>query len=184
MYSPVICLAVFRLTLRISGQSVTVRSFEPSISKHEAGLFFSRPLHYHNTNILTRQQMNFFPVFDWTLGHENVLALDVWLHSFLAFGSGWTWARPDHCTVSEEGPQCPLDMWLCEPELFWTPKWGLIALGPCDRASRAKYEERKTNKMKQSYVYYQLLSQCVSGIIMPIFMRMDCFNDRNFSKHK
>ena len=64
MYSPVICLAVFRLTLRISGQSVTVRSFEPSISKHEAGLFFSRPLHYHNTNILTRQQMNFFPVFD------------------------------------------------------------------------------------------------------------------------
>ena len=43
------------------------------------------------------------------------------------------------------------------------------ALGSCDRASRAKYEERKTNKMQQLDVYYQLLSQHVSGIIMPIF---------------
>ena len=35
------------------------------------------------------------------------------------------------------------------------------------------YEERekKTNKMQQSDVYYQLLSQHVSGIIMPIFRR-------------
>jgi len=29
--------------------------------------------------------------------------------------------------------------------------------------------EKKTNKMQQSDVYYQLLSQHVSGIIMPIF---------------
>ena len=29
----------------------------------------------------------------------------------------------------------------------------------------------KTNKMQQSDVYYQLLSQHVSGIIMPIFRR-------------
>ena len=34
------------------------------------------------------------------------------------------------------------------------------------------YEEReKTNKMQQLDVYYQLLSQHVSGIIMPIFRR-------------
>ena len=31
--------------------------------------------------------------------------------------------------------------------------------------------EEKTNKMQQSDVYYQLLSQHVSGIIMPIFRR-------------
>ena len=35
----------------------------------------------------------------------------------------------------------------------------------------AKYEERKPNKMQQSDVYYKLLSQHVSGIIMPIFRR-------------
>jgi len=35
-----------------------------------------------------------------------------------------------------------------------------------------KCEEReKTNKMQKSDVYYQLLSQHVSGIIMPIFTR-------------
>ena len=48
----------------------------------------------------------------------------------------------------------------------------LLALGFCDRASWANCEERereKTNKMKQSDIYYQLLSQNVSGIIMPIF---------------
>jgi len=32
-------------------------------------------------------------------------------------------------------------------------------------------EREKTNKMQQSDVYYQLLSQYVSGIIMPIFRR-------------
>jgi len=31
--------------------------------------------------------------------------------------------------------------------------------------------EKKTNKMQQSDVYYQLLSRHVSGIIMPIFSR-------------
>ena len=31
------------------------------------------------------------------------------------------------------------------------------------------YEERKTNKMQQLDVYYKLLFQHVSGIIMPIF---------------
>ena len=31
--------------------------------------------------------------------------------------------------------------------------------------------EKKTNKMLQLEVYYQLLSQYVSGIIMPIFRR-------------
>jgi len=46
------------------------------------------------------------------------------------------------------------------------------ALGSCDRASWAKCEDsEKTNKMQQSDVYYQLLSQHVSGIIMPIFGR-------------
>jgi len=45
-------------------------------------------------------------------------------------------------------------------------------IGSCDRASWAKCEEReKTNKMQQSDVYYQLLSQHVSGIIMPNFRR-------------
>ena len=29
-----------------------------------------------------------------------------------------------------------------------------VVLGSCDRASRAKYEERKTNKMQQLDVYY------------------------------
>jgi hypothetical protein len=50
---------------------------------------------------------------------------------------------------------------------------GIIpVLGSCDRASLAKCEEReKTNKMQQSDVYHQLLSQHVSGIIMPIFSR-------------
>ena len=32
-------------------------------------------------------------------------------------------------------------------------------------------EREKTNKMQQSDVYYQLLSQHVSGNIMPIFRR-------------
>ena len=32
-------------------------------------------------------------------------------------------------------------------------------------------KKEKTNKMQQSDVYYQLLSQHVSGIIMPIFRR-------------
>jgi len=32
-------------------------------------------------------------------------------------------------------------------------------------------EREKTNKLQQSNVYYQLLSQHVSGIIMPIFRR-------------
>jgi len=32
-------------------------------------------------------------------------------------------------------------------------------------------KREKTNKMQQSDVYYQLLSQHVSGIIMPIFRR-------------
>ena len=32
-------------------------------------------------------------------------------------------------------------------------------------------ERKKTNKMQQSDVYYQLVSQHVSGIIMPIFRR-------------
>jgi len=45
-------------------------------------------------------------------------------------------------------------------------------LGSCDRASWAKCEEReKTNKMQQLDVYYYLLSQHVSGIIMPFFRR-------------
>ena len=47
-----------------------------------------------------------------------------------------------------------------------------LALGFCDRASWAKCEEReKTKKMQQLDVYYQLLSQHVSGIIMSIFRR-------------
>ena len=33
-------------------------------------------------------------------------------------------------------------------------------------------KKEKTNKMQQSDVYYQLLSQDVSGIIMPIFRRI------------
>jgi hypothetical protein len=32
-------------------------------------------------------------------------------------------------------------------------------------------KREKTNKMQQSDVYYQLLSQHVSGIVMPIFRR-------------
>jgi len=33
------------------------------------------------------------------------------------------------------------------------------------------FEEKETKKMQQSEVYYQFLSQHVSGIIMPIFRR-------------
>ena len=47
-----------------------------------------------------------------------------------------------------------------------------LDLGSCDRASWAKCEEiEKTNKMQQLDVCNQLLSQHVSGIIMPIFRR-------------
>jgi len=35
----------------------------------------------------------------------------------------------------------------------------------------SKYEERKPNKMQQLDVYYYILSQHASGIIMPIFRR-------------
>ena len=38
-------------------------------------------------------------------------------------------------------------------------------------AKHSRNRERKTNKMQQSDVYYQLLSQHVSGIIMPTFRR-------------
>jgi hypothetical protein len=38
--------------------------------------------------------------------------------------------------------------------------------------TKEMFEEReKTNKMQQSDVYYQLLFQHVSGIIMPIFRK-------------
>jgi len=60
-------------------------------------------------------------------------------------------------------------------------KWH--SLGSCDRASWAKCEdrerERETNKMQQLDVYYQLLSQHVSGIIMPIFRRTNCYYEHN-----
>jgi len=47
------------------------------------------------------------------------------------------------------------------------PRICLQILGSCDRASWAKCAEReKTNKMQQLDVYYQLLSQHVSGIMM------------------
>ena len=42
------------------------------------------------------------------------------------------------------------------------------SLALCEDRER---ERKKTNKMQQSDVYYQLLSQHVSGIIMPIFRR-------------
>ena len=45
------------------------------------------------------------------------------------------------------------------------------ALGSYDRASWANYDDRKTNKMQQLNIYYELLSQHVSDIIMPIFRR-------------
>jgi hypothetical protein len=45
------------------------------------------------------------------------------------------------------------------------------SLGSCDNVSRAKFEERKPNKMQQLDVYYYFLSQHVTGIIMPIFSR-------------
>ena len=41
---------------------------------------------------------------------------------------------------------------------------GHIEISDCE-------EREKTDKMQQSDVYYQLLSQHVSGIIMPIFRR-------------
>ena len=48
----------------------------------------------------------------------------------------------------------------------------LNALGSCDRTSWAKCEEiEKTNKIQQLDVYYQLLSQHVSGITMLVFRR-------------
>ena len=39
------------------------------------------------------------------------------------------------------------------------------------RREQSVKREKKTNKMQQSDVYYQLLSQHVSGIIIPIFRR-------------
>ena len=59
----------------------------------------------------------------------------------------------------------------------WRSIWSVLC--SCDHASWAKREEREnTNEMQQfrcllstSGVYYQLLSQHVSGIIMPIIRR-------------
>ena len=39
------------------------------------------------------------------------------------------------------------------------------------QTDRQTVKREKTNKMQQSNVYYQLLSQHVSGIILPIFRR-------------
>ena len=47
----------------------------------------------------------------------------------------------------------------------------LLALCSCDRASWTKCEERIPTRCNNSDVYYQLLSQHVSGIIMPIIGR-------------
>ena len=50
--------------------------------------------------------------------------------------------------------------WLCERTYeeirkhFWITTVKQRVLGSCDRASWAKYEERKTNKMQQLDVYY------------------------------
>ena len=47
----------------------------------------------------------------------------------------------------------------------------LEALGPVTVHLEQSVKREKTNKMQQLDVYYQLLSQHVSGIIMPIFRR-------------
>jgi hypothetical protein len=39
------------------------------------------------------------------------------------------------------------------------------------KREKTKTMREKTKNMQQSDAYYQLLSQCVSGIIMPIFRR-------------
>ena len=48
----------------------------------------------------------------------------------------------------------------------------IFVLGSCDRASRAKFDEGGEPTRCNNYVLFnQLLSQHVSGIIMPIFRR-------------
>jgi hypothetical protein len=59
------------------------------------------------------------------------------------------------------------------PELLDGSRTGLVAEArrkflPFLR-TEALFEERKTNKIQQLDVYYNLLSQHVSGIVMPIF---------------
>jgi len=46
-----------------------------------------------------------------------------------------------------------------------------ICRGVFNILKRLSLKTEKTNKMQQSDVYYQLLSQHVSGIIMPIFRK-------------
>jgi len=46
-----------------------------------------------------------------------------------------------------------------------------VKCSPVENTRRGIVMREKTNKMQQSGVYYQLLSQHVSGIIMPIFRR-------------
>ena len=71
----------------------------------------------------------------------------------------------DKPTAKRSGFSHPSLLWEVSETCLWT-------LGSCDRASWAKCKEReKTNKMQQSDVHYQLLSQHVSGIIMPILRR-------------
>jgi hypothetical protein len=47
----------------------------------------------------------------------------------------------------------------------------VILLVPVTVHREQSVKREKTNKMQESDVYYQLLSQHVSGIIMPIFRR-------------
>ena len=54
--------------------------------------------------------------------------------------------------------------------MFWVPV-------TVHREQSVKREE--SNKMQQSDVYYQILSQHVSGIIMPIFRRTNCYYEHN-----
>ena len=47
----------------------------------------------------------------------------------------------------------------------------MLLVGGTVKLSGPSVKREKTNKMQQSDVYYQLLSQHVSGIILPIFRR-------------
>jgi len=101
-----------------------------------------------------------------------VLKITAFLDFFFFWHSSPQWARASSFTrfldYTQRRTTLVGDLWTSDR--FVTDNLCLTTHNIPNR--QTSYEEREnTNKMQQSDVYYQLLSQFVSGIIMPIFRR-------------